>query len=138
MVADHYHARGHLAGVETPPPRWWWPSRTPPRGGRRWRRPWLTTARFSARFFALRYLPDEAYRRRITPPTQQGRDPAFPAGDLSFAHEGAVRGRHFDQQTGQALRLSLVVNAISWLAGRDGAPLVGLQIVSRCYPSGYR
>lgn len=32
--------------------------------------------------------------------------------DLSSAHEGAIRRRHLDQQTEQALCLSLVVNAI--------------------------
>jgi hypothetical protein len=42
--------------------------------------------------------------------------------DLFFAHEGAVRRRHLDQQTDQALCLSLVVNAIiTWNTTPDSS-----------------
>jgi TnpA family transposase len=62
--------------------------------------------------FALRYLADEAYRRRITRQLNKGESLHSLRRDLSFAHEGAIRRRHLDQQTEQALCLSLVVNAI--------------------------
>lgn len=57
-------------------------------------------------------LADEAYRRRITRQLNKGETLHSLRRDLSFAHEGAVRRRHLDQQTEQALCLSLVVNAI--------------------------
>jgi TnpA family transposase len=62
--------------------------------------------------YALRYLADEAYRRRITRQLNKGESLHSLRRDLFFAHEGAVRRRHLDQQTDQALCLSLLVNAI--------------------------
>ncbi|SDG69828.1 Transposase and inactivated derivatives, TnpA family [Lentzea fradiae] len=62
--------------------------------------------------YALRYLADEAYRRRITRQLNKGESLHSLRRDLFFAHEGSVRRRHHDQQTEQALCLSLVVNAI--------------------------
>jgi TnpA family transposase len=65
--------------------------------------------------YALRYLADEAYQRRITRQLNKGETLHSLRRDLSFAHEGAVRRRHHDQQTEQALCLSLLVNAvITW------------------------
>jgi len=62
--------------------------------------------------YALRYLADEAYRRRITRQLNKGESLHSLRRDLFFAHEGTVRRRHRDQQTDQALCLSLAVNAI--------------------------
>jgi TnpA family transposase len=62
--------------------------------------------------YALRYLADEAYRRRITRQLNKGESLHSLRRDLFFAHEGSVRRRHRKQQTEQALCLSLVVNAI--------------------------
>jgi Tn3 transposase DDE domain len=62
--------------------------------------------------YALRYLADEAYRRRITRQLNKGESLHSLRRDLFFAHEGSVRRRHHEQQTEQALCLSLVVNAI--------------------------
>ncbi|HJP80212.1 MAG TPA: Tn3 family transposase [Pseudonocardiaceae bacterium] len=62
--------------------------------------------------YSLRYLADEAYRRRITRQLNKGESLHSLRRDLFFAHEGSVRRRHLDQQTDQALCLSLVVNAI--------------------------
>ncbi len=62
--------------------------------------------------YALRYLADEAYRRRITRQLNKGEALHSLRRDLFFAHEGSVRRRHHEQQTEQALCLSLVVNAI--------------------------
>nr|WP_040927639.1 Tn3 family transposase [Saccharomonospora azurea] len=63
--------------------------------------------------YALRYLADEAYRRRITRQLNKGEALHSLRRDLFFAHEGSVRRRHHEQQTEQALCLSLVVNAIT-------------------------
>lgn len=52
------------------------------------------------------------YRRRITRQLNKGESLHSLRRDLFFAHEGSVRRRHHDQQTEQALCLSLVVNAI--------------------------
>ncbi|OLT40035.1 hypothetical protein BJF85_06850 [Saccharomonospora sp. CUA-673] len=63
--------------------------------------------------YALRYLADEAYRRRITRQLNKGESLHSLRRDLFFAHdEGTVRRRHQEQQTEQALCLSLVTNAI--------------------------
>lgn len=62
--------------------------------------------------FALRYLADDAYRRRIGRQLNKGESLHALRRDLFFAHDGAVRRRHREAQTGQALCLSLVVNAV--------------------------
>jgi TnpA family transposase len=61
--------------------------------------------------YALRYLADEAYRR-ITRQLNKGESLHSLRRDLFFAHEGTARRRHHEQQTEQALCLSLVTNAI--------------------------
>ncbi|SDP28543.1 Transposase and inactivated derivatives, TnpA family [Actinopolyspora xinjiangensis] len=62
--------------------------------------------------YALRYLADEAYRRRITRQLNKGESLHSLRRDLFFAHDGTMRRRHQEQQTEQALCLSLVTNAI--------------------------
>jgi hypothetical protein len=62
--------------------------------------------------FALRYLADEAYRRRIGRQLNKGESLHSLRRELFFAHDGAVRRRHRETQTGRAMCLSLVVNAI--------------------------
>lgn len=62
--------------------------------------------------YALRYLTDEAYRRRIGRQLNKGESLHSLRRDLFFAHDGAVRRRHREAQNDQALCLSLVVNAI--------------------------
>lgn len=62
--------------------------------------------------YALRYLTDEAYRRRIGRQLNKGESLHSLRRGLFFAHDGAVRRRHRDAQTDQALCLTLVVNAI--------------------------
>lgn len=63
----------------------------------------------------LRYLADEAYWRWITRQLNKGKSLHSSHRDLFFAHEGTVRRRHHEQQTEQALCLSLVTNAvITW------------------------
>lgn len=69
--------------------------------------------------YALRYLADEAYRQRITRQLNKAEALHSLRRDLFFTHDGAVRRRHHEQQTEQALCLSLVVNSIICRAPRD-------------------
>lgn len=62
--------------------------------------------------FAVRYLADEAYRRRITRQLNKGESLHAMRRDLHFAHHGHVRRRHHDDQTDQALCLTVVTNAV--------------------------
>jgi TnpA family transposase len=61
---------------------------------------------------AVRYLVDEAYQRKITRQLNKGETLHALRRDLLFAHDGALRRRHHDQQTEQALCHTLVTNAI--------------------------
>ena len=61
---------------------------------------------------AVRYLVDETYQRKITRQLNKGETLHALRRDLLFAHDGALRRRHHDQQTEQALCHTLVTNAI--------------------------
>jgi TnpA family transposase len=61
--------------------------------------------------FAARYLTDEAYRRRITRQLNKGENLHALRRDIQH-----VRHRYLEQQTEQALCLTLVTNAIvTWM-----------------------
>ena len=62
--------------------------------------------------YAARYLADEAYRRRIARQLNKGENLHALRRDLAYASEGAVGGRHHEQQTEQTWCLTLVTNAI--------------------------
>ncbi len=65
--------------------------------------------------YAARYLSDPAYRRKIV--RQLNKEESLHAlkRDLLYAHEGAFRARHLEQQTEQAWCLTLVTNSvIAW------------------------
>jgi TnpA family transposase len=62
--------------------------------------------------YAARYLSDEAYRRRITRQLNKGESLHALRRDLCYAHEGKVRHRHHEDQSEQALCLTVVTNAI--------------------------
>lgn len=62
--------------------------------------------------YAARYLSDTAYRRRITRQLNKGESLHALRRDLCYAHEGQVRHRHHEDQSEQALCLTVVVNAI--------------------------
>ncbi|MEO6089760.1 MAG: Tn3 family transposase [Umezawaea sp.] len=65
--------------------------------------------------YAARYLADPAYRRKISRQLNKGESLHALKRDLLYAHEGAVRARHLEQQTEQAWCLTLVTNAvITW------------------------
>jgi TnpA family transposase len=52
--------------------------------------------------YAARYLADEPYRRRIARQLNKAESLHAPRRGLLYAHEGAVRRRHLEQQTEQA------------------------------------
>lgn len=60
---------------------------------------------------ALRWFTDEAFRRRIGRQLNKGESLNDLRRFLSFAHGGKERYRHHDDQTAQALCLTLVTNA---------------------------
>jgi TnpA family transposase len=62
--------------------------------------------------YAARYLSDEAYRRKIARQLNKGESLHALRRDLCYAHEGAVRHRRHEDQTSQALCLTIVANAI--------------------------
>ena len=62
--------------------------------------------------YAARYLADPAYRRKISRQLNKGESLHALRRDLLYAHEGAVRARHLEQQTEQAWCLTLVTNAV--------------------------
>jgi TnpA family transposase len=51
--------------------------------------------------YAARYLADPAYRRKISRQLNKGESLHALKRDLLYAHEGAVRARHLEQQTEQ-------------------------------------
>lgn len=62
--------------------------------------------------YAARYLSDEAYRRRIARQLNKGESLHALRRDLCYAHEGHIRHRYHADQSEQALRLTVVTNAI--------------------------
>ncbi|MEU8133599.1 Tn3 family transposase [Streptodolium elevatio] len=62
--------------------------------------------------YAARYLADPAYRRKISWQLNKGESLHALQRDLLYAHEGAIRARHLEQQTEQAWCLTLVTNAV--------------------------
>ncbi|MFE3073707.1 Tn3 family transposase [Streptomyces sp. NPDC059247] len=62
--------------------------------------------------YAARYLSDPAYRRKISRQLNKGESPHALKRDPLYAHEGAVRARHLEQQAERAWCLTLVTNAV--------------------------
>jgi TnpA family transposase len=62
--------------------------------------------------YAARYLSDETYRRRITRQLNKGESLHALRRDLCYAHDGQIRHRHHQDQSEQALCLTVVTNAI--------------------------
>ena len=67
--------------------------------------------------YAARYLSREDYRRKISRQLNKGESIHALRRDVLYAHEGAVRRRHLQDQTEQAWCLTIATNAIStWTA----------------------
>jgi len=62
--------------------------------------------------YAARYLSREDYRRKISRQLNKGESMHALRRDVYYAHEGAVRRHHLQQQTEQAWCLTLATNAI--------------------------
>jgi TnpA family transposase len=95
--------------------------------------------------YAARYLSDEAYRRRISRQLNKGESLHALRRDLGYAHEGKVRHRHHEDQTEQALCLTVVTNAIvAWTTEylalavaerRAGSDHVDDEVLARVSPA---
>jgi len=68
--------------------------------------------RLTKTIFILRYLESEEYRRRIHAQINKGENLHNLRRFIFFAHEGKIRRKQLDEQSYQALCLSLVTNAV--------------------------
>ncbi|MFI0487470.1 Tn3 family transposase [Actinomadura sp. 9N215] len=82
--------------------------------------------------YAARYLSDAAYRRKISRQLNKGESLHALKRDLLYAHEGAVRARHLEQQTEQAWCLTLVTNAVvTWTTEYYGLAVAAMRAAGR-------
>jgi TnpA family transposase len=78
--------------------------------------------------YAARYLADETYRRRIARQLNMGENLHALRRSLAYAGEGAVRGRHHEQQIEQMWCLTLATNAIvTWTTEYHGLAVAALR-----------
>jgi hypothetical protein len=77
-------------------------------------------------------LPDPAYRRKIARQLSKGESLHALKRGLLYAHEGAVRARHLQEQTEQAWCLTLVTNAVvAWTTEYYGLAVESLRAAGR-------
>lgn len=82
--------------------------------------------------YAARYLSDPAYRRKIARQLNKGESLHALRHDLLYAHEGAIRARHLEQQTGQAWCLTVVTNAVvAWTTEYYGLAVKAMRTQGR-------
>jgi Tn3 transposase DDE domain len=82
--------------------------------------------------YAVRYLSDESYRRRIGRQLNKGENLHSLRRALAYAHEGALRRRHHDQQAEQMWCLTLATNAIvCWMSEYHGLAVTALRTRGR-------
>ena len=82
--------------------------------------------------YAARYLSDPAYRRKIARQLNKGESLHALKRGLLYAHEGAVRARHLQEQTEQAWCLTLVTNAVvAWTTEYYGLAVESLRAAGR-------
>jgi TnpA family transposase len=82
--------------------------------------------------YAARYLSDPAYHRKISRQLNKGESLHALKRDLLYAHEGAVRARHLEQQTEQAWCLTLVTNAVvTWTTEYYGLVVESMRAAGR-------
>ena len=82
--------------------------------------------------YAARYLSDPAYRRKIARQLNKGESLHALKRGLLYAHEGAVRARHLQEQTEQAWCLTLVTNAVvAWTTEYYGLAVESMRAAGR-------
>ncbi|MGH3565747.1 MAG: Tn3 family transposase [Pseudonocardia sp.] len=82
--------------------------------------------------YAVRYLADPVYRRKISRQLNKGESLHALRRDLLYAHEGTVRARHLDAQTEQAWALTLTTNSvIAWTTEYYGLAVQSLRRTGR-------
>jgi TnpA family transposase len=82
--------------------------------------------------YAVRYLSDESYRRRIGRQLNKGENLHSLRRALAYAHEGALRRRHHTQQAEQMWCLTLATNAIvCWMSEYHGLAVTTLRQAGR-------
>jgi TnpA family transposase len=82
--------------------------------------------------YAARYLSREDYRRKISRQLNKGESIHALKRAVFYAHEGAVRRRHVQQQTEQAWCLTLATNAITaWMTEYLGLAVEQLRAQGR-------
>jgi TnpA family transposase len=82
--------------------------------------------------YAARYMADETYQRRIGRQLNKGENVHTLRRDLAHAHQGKLRRRYPEQQTGQMWCLALATNAIvCWMAEYLGLAVAALRATGR-------
>lgn len=82
--------------------------------------------------YAVRYLSDESYRRRIGRQLNKGENLHSLRRCLAYAHEGAVRRRHHTAQAEQMWCLTLATTAIvCWMTEYHGLAVTTLRDAGR-------
>ncbi|MDQ2791694.1 MAG: Tn3 family transposase [Actinomycetota bacterium] len=82
--------------------------------------------------YAVRYLADESYRRRIGRQLNKGENLHSLRRSLAYAHEGALRRRHHAGQSEQMWCLTLATNAIvCWMTEYHGLAVTALRETGR-------
>jgi TnpA family transposase len=82
--------------------------------------------------YAARYLADPVYRRKISRQLNKGESLHALKRDLLYAHEGAIRARHLEQQTEQAWCLTLATNAVvAWTTEYYGLAVASMRGAGR-------
>jgi TnpA family transposase len=82
--------------------------------------------------YAVHYLADESYRRRIGRQLNKGENVHSLRRSLAYAHEGALRRRHHSAQSEQMWCLTLATNAIiCWMTEYHGLAITALRQTGR-------
>lgn len=82
--------------------------------------------------YAARYLSREDYRRKIARQLNKGESMHALRRDMFYAHEGAIRRRHLQQQTEQAWCLTLTTSAVTtWTTEYLGLAVDELRMQGR-------
>ncbi len=82
--------------------------------------------------YAVRYLADETYRRKIARQLNKGESLHSLRRSLLYAHEGAIRHRHLAAQTEQAWCLTILTNSVvTWTTEYYGLAIAQMRAEGR-------